>query len=290
MHDFKGAVDFAKKAYEISPQSISSAHLLATLQMKDRNFEVAEIILKPFVDNLISIALSGKDLNLIYEDKTFREIILTYFKSLSWNDKSQQVLLITDDWKKFPRILHETIIISRAESLRRIHENSKVDSLERQACLLEAARLIKYCNLELGFFSGPIRSVGFKIFEEINYTMQRNGVSSELRDDTDTLYLYLEKFLNSSVQESFSEINTVESSQQFEKKYNDMLAVTVYSTKPTYSYARDGDGNEYFVPYSSFGKRSFITLQVGQKILIADYSNSDLIKSTRKANFAKFLS
>lgn len=292
MHDFKGAIDFAKKAYEISPQSISSAHLLATLQLKERNFEVAEIALKPFVDNLITLALSGKDLNLIYEDKTIREIILTYFKSLSWNGKSQQVLLLTEEWTKLPRILHETIIISRAESLRRIHENSRVDSIDRQSSLLEAARLIKYCNLELGFFSGPIRSIGFKIFEEINYTLQRNGVSSELENDTEALFSYLEKFLNSSIQESSPEFfnSSEESSHQIETKYSDIISVTVYSTKPTYSYARDNDGNEYFVPYSSFGKRSFITLQVGQKILIADYSNSEPFKSAKKANFAKLLS
>jgi hypothetical protein len=250
---------------------------------------MAELVLKPFVEDFCVAVSNGKDLSASHELRLLKEVFLTYFKSLSWNNKNQEALDFTSIWMKLPGYLQETFAVSRAASLRRIHESTRHDSQQRQRDLLEAARLIKYCNIELSVVRGPIKSEANKILEEINYTIHRQCVDEFLADDTNQLKKYLEDFLSANNESPVQHeaVSAIQGNTQ--TKANDEIIVEIYSTKPTYAYARDLSGNEYFVPYSSFETRSSITLRVGQRIVISGYSENPIIKSTRKANYARLI-
>ena len=289
MHDQSGAMNYAKKAYEISPDSILSAHLLSNLYLCDRSFDLAEIVLKPFVEDFCIAVSTGKDLTATHELRLLKEVFLTYFKSLSWNNKNQEALDFTSIWMKLPGYLQETFAVSRAASLRRIHESTRHDSQQRQKDLLEAARLIKYCNIELSVVRGPIKSEANKILEEINYTIHRQCVDKLLAEDTNQLKKYLEDFLSSYNESPVQHEVVSVIHQSGEALEHDEIIVEIYSTKPTYAYARDSSGNEYFIPYASFETRSSISLRSGQRILISGYSQNPIIKSSRKANYARLV-
>ena len=121
----------------------------------------------------------------------------------------------------------------------------------------------------------------------MNYTIERGMVSPELDSEFLLLFRNISEILNLigrnlNEPESFRDDKKIVEFDAADSK----LVVVINSVKPTYAYARDSQGNSFFVPLSSFNTREVLNLRVGQRIKIWGYQENDLRDGARKANHA----
>ena len=292
LHDITGALDYAKKAYDLAPDSLPAAYTLATLHLANKSEANSRDILRPFVIQLLDSTLTKSSLDDIFDTYLMRDTFATFFKAATWSGLSNEVIDLTKVWKEVPGDLKGTFVFSRATALRRAHEATRPDHPDRQRDLLEAARLLKFALIELERPPKFLKGEVVNIYNEINYTIENNLVAPEFENEIKLAFKSLAGMISLVEQNSHSidlESQDTESINiQKDMASVDKLGVEVYATKPTYAYARDVIGNAYFVPLASFNTKMTVVLKVGQKIKIWGYEENEIKNGSRKANFASF--
>jgi hypothetical protein len=288
LHDLSGAISYAKKAFDIAPDSLPVTYTLAYLHLANKTEDSARELLKPFIEQFVDLINSRKPLDEIFHQYILRDAFGIFFRAATWTKKCNEVIDITKIWKSTPDYLKGTFVFSRANALRRMHEETRQDHPDRQRDLIEAARLLKYSLFDLEGSVKFLKPEMINIYKEMNYTVDRGCVCKDFEDEFINVFKDLSKILtmveqDSNISHGFSDekapqVDTIE----------DKLTVSIYSIKPTYSYARDVEGNEYFIPLSSFNSRDTIKLRVGQKIRIWGFKQNDERDGARKANHASF--
>lgn len=292
LHDITGALDYAKKAYDLSPDSLPAAYTLAILHLANKSEANSRDILRPFVMQLLELTLSKSQLDDIFDTYLMRETFATFFKAASWSGLSSEVIDITKVWKDVHSDLKGTFVFSRATALRRVHEATRPDHPERQRDLVEAARLLKFALVELERPPKFLKGEVINIYKEINFTIENNHVVPELEAEVKSALNSLAGMI-SLVEENnhFIDLENQESELLNAQKDSlgiEKLSVEIYATKPTYAYARDALGNAYFVPLASFNTKTAVILKTGQKIKIWGYEKNEIKNGSQKANFASF--
>jgi len=292
LHDITSALEYAKKAYDLAPDSLPSAYTLATLYLANKNEANAREVLRPFVIQFMDSLDSKAPLDDAFDTYLLRDTFATFFKAATWSGVSNEVLEITKVWKDIPSYLKGTFVFSRATALRRMHEATRRDHPDRQRDLVAAARLLKFSLNELDTAPKFLKSEIINIYNEINFTVENNLVIPEYESD---IYAALKSLaVMISLVDQTSHSIDLEAKDELEKNYkkdvdlDEKLYVIIYATKPNYSYARDALGNSYFVPLASFNDRSTISLKVNQRIKIWGYEENEIKNGSRKANHASF--
>ena len=186
-------------------------------------------------------------------------------------------------------IIYKHFIFSRANALRRIHEATRADHPDRQRDLIEAARLLKYSLIDLETPVKYLKGEFINVFKELNYTIERGLVFKDYEEEFISVFKSLSKILSMIEQDTqVIDSSHEEKSAKENTELSDRLLVSIYSVKPTYSYARDSEGNEYFVPHSSFNTREVIKPRIGQKISIWGFQQNEERDGAKKANHASF--
>jgi Na+-transporting NADH:ubiquinone oxidoreductase subunit NqrC len=292
LHDITGALDYAKKAYDLAPDSLPAAYTLATLHLANKSEANSRDILRPFVIQLLDSTLTKSSLDDIFDTYLMRDTFATFFKAATWSGLSNEVIDLTKVWKEVPGDLKGTFVFSRATALRRAHEATRPDHPDRQRDLLEAARLLKFALIELERPPKFLKGEVVNIYNEINYTIENNLVAPEFANEINLAFKSLAGMISLVEQNSHSiDLESQDGeSPNIQKDANsvDKLGVEIYATKPTYAYARDVLGNAYFVPLASFNTKMTVVLKVGQKIKIWGYEENEIKNGSRKANFASF--
>ena len=175
-------------------------------------------------------------------------------------------------------------------ALRRIHESSRAESIERQKDLIEATKLVKFALTELDLKPKFLKNEVSNIYKEIYYTIENNFIAPGFEEEITKAYQSL-NYLLRLVEETYhgdeNKTNAiVKETISIDEEIPSKLKVDVYLTKPTYVYARDKDGNSYFVPLSSFNSKLPLSLRVGQKIWIWGYQSNEIKNNLKKADFA----
>jgi hypothetical protein len=290
LQDIRGALDYAKKAYDISPDSLPVAHTLSILYLANQNNNLASDSLRPFIVQFLASIERNEALNQIFDEYILRDSFSTFFKATTWSDGGKEVVEITKIWKSVPIYLQGAFVYSRAMALRRMHESSRAESIERQKDLIEATKLVKFALTELDLKPKFLKNEVSNIYKEIYYTIENNFIAPGFEEEITKAYQSL-NYLLRLVEETYhgdeNKTNAiVKETISIDKEIPSKLKVDVYLTKPTYVYARDKDGNSYFVPLSSFNSKLPLSLRVGQKIWIWGYQSNEIKNNLKKADFA----
>jgi hypothetical protein len=286
LQDMTGALNFAKLAFERAPNSLPVAHTLSILHLSDKNYKMSSEILWPFIEQFLEIINENKILEDMYDNWILKDSFSTFFKATTWGDGGKETIQLTENWKNSPHFLKGVLVFSRALALRRIHESARIESLERQKDLIEATKLLKYCINELDSNIMHLKNEVLNTFQAIHYTIEKNFIAEGIEQDLRGAYASI-LALKSRAEEKY-EYNVDKSSSSFEN-IHEKKGVKVYSIKPNYVYARDEEGNKFYVPLAAFNSKFTITLKVDQKIWIWDFEDNEIQNDSRKVNNASLI-
>ncbi len=289
LRDSESSLSFAKKALEIAPESFVSGQLYANLLISQNRNNEAREVLAPFVTTLLKKISAKEDLLLSYGKALIRDIFSSFFKTYIWESNHDTVITLTNNWKATPSFLIVIFALSRATALRRKHERSQINDIQRCIDILEAGRLIAYCLAEA---STPINAVNREAAKIRNSLINR--ITTTPLDYQDSL-IQISDVISRHLGHSLLDIKleTQENSLSNPSEENiytneipkDTINAKIYALKSTYCFAHDDNDQQYFISFSAFIDEN-IPKRIGEKIKIWTIVPNSATSKTPKAEHA----
>lgn len=271
LFDQIAAVTYAKKALEISPNSVNLAFFLSSLLIDDNKNEEAKIVLAPFIKSFLEKIGDLDHLGEIYHLAFVREVFSNFFKAHIWQGQYTEILEFTKNWRNVPEFLRVTFTLSRAASFRRSVEHLKNTDEMRLAALTEAFNLVKYAAEEMQMDIYPIKKEAMKLRDEFKFASMKID-----RPEIVTMGNYLTKVIGDGdtvfANKIFSEDSVTDQEVDIPKS---AVLVEAHSVRSSFAFAHAPDGRVFFIPFSSFTENGLISFPQGQKLYVWDFENNE---------------
>ncbi|MCZ5860330.1 MULTISPECIES: tetratricopeptide repeat protein [Vibrio] len=290
LKDVHSAEKHYKKAQHIEPENPTSTYLLGRLYHATKRYDIACVQMSSL---LKTEWMEPSSDNLQFGKSVYQ----TYFLSLLYDGKWQQVLDETKDWKNSDGF-RSTLGTYRAAAWKRKMEHT-VDS-DRKATmdsLISAIRILGDVFRTNGY-SMQATVQAAKIFEEIEFCCSRTKYQSEFREQTIELLkfvfthisgvnetltrkdmsLLIKKLMKINILgnpfsgRSFeSYVDSVEAVLDDEVLSGGLVEVVIKRRpkSPSFLFAHDSKNQEYFLHYDNFkdgGWRRWIHLSLGERL------------------------
>jgi len=267
LEDRIASIDLAKKAYEMSKESILMAYFYAEVLIGDNSNDKAADVLQVAV-NRINTAFA--DYRESYHIGFIYAIYAAYFKTFIYRALCGDVLEMTRGWGDAPREVQGAFCISRCCALRRNNENERPASDRRHAQLLEAGKILKYVITELDLPRHIYKEELRKLVDELQFDIPALNSYSLLQQSQDRTVL-IQDLLDVSGEDIVTPNLTpqkVESLDDDVTVPTDAFLVMVQKGFAGHAFVVCSSGERYFLPYSSLLKAPLLSngLQSGTEL------------------------